>query len=55
MEKNLYVDGKRGWGRPKKRWENVMVNDIKKVEISEEDAGNRVKWKCKVTRVADPK
>jgi len=31
-----------------------MVNDMRKVGVSEEDAGDRVKWKCR-TRVADLK
>ena len=48
----MHVVDKRGRGRPKKRWEDVMASDMRKVGVSEEDAG--VKWKCR-TRVADPK
>ena len=33
---------------------DVMASDMRKVGVSEEDAGDRVKWKCR-TRVADPK
>ena len=54
LVREMHVVGKRGRGRPKKRWGDVMASDMRKVGVSEEDAGDRVKWKCR-TRVADPK
>ena len=50
----MHVVGKRVRGRPKKRWGDVIASDMRKVGVSEEDAGDIVNWKCR-TRVADPK
>lgn len=44
----------RGEEENQKRGVDVMASDMRKVGVSEEDAGDRVKWKCR-TRVADPK
>jgi len=40
--------------RKRKTEKEVIVNDMKMVGVSVEDAGDRVEWKSR-TRVADPK
>lgn len=50
----MYVDGIRERGRPKKRWVDVMTNDMRKAKVHEKDAQDRVRWKCRTT-VANPK
>lgn len=50
----IYVDGKRGKVRLKKRWVDVMASDMRKVEVSEKNVGGTVKWKW-WTRVTNPK
>ena len=54
LVREKHVVGKRGRGIPKKKWGDCMASDMRKVGVSEEDAGDSVKWKCR-TRVADPK
>ena len=43
LVREMHVVGKRGRGRLKKRWGDVMASDMRKVGVSEEDAGDRVK------------
>jgi len=52
--KEMWAKGKRGRKRPKKRWLDVTKSDIKRVAVSVDNMGNRVKWKLR-TRVADLK
>lgn len=54
VTRNMSVDGKRGRGRPKKRWCEVLKCDMRVAGVCEEDAKDRKKWKLR-TRVADPK
>lgn len=47
-------DGKRGRGRPKKRWFEVIECNMRMSGVCEKDAKNRGKWKLR-SRVDDPK
>jgi len=47
-------DGKRGRGRPKKRWFEVIEYNMRMSGVCEKDAKNRGKWKLR-SRVDDPK
>lgn len=52
---NIYVEGKIEKGRPKKRWGNVIENNMRWAGVScEKGARNRALWKLR-TMVADPK
>jgi len=46
------VDGKRGRGRPKKRWFEVIECDMRMTGVYKEDTKDRSKWKLR-TMVAD--
>jgi len=48
------VEGKRGRGRPKKRWLETLENDMRAVGVCRGDVIDQIKWRCR-TRVADPK
>jgi len=50
----LSVEGKRGRGRPKKKWLNGFECDMRTANVCVNDAVNQVKWRLR-TRVADPK
>jgi polyphosphate kinase 2 (PPK2 family) len=47
------VYGRRSRGRQKKRWEDVIQQDLKLLKLKKEDTGNRDKWSRRI-RVADP-
>jgi len=48
------VEGKKGRGKPKKKWLDTVENDMRAVGVCVEDVENRKKWRFK-TKVADPK
>ncbi|KAL4126178.1 hypothetical protein QTP88_010404 [Uroleucon formosanum] len=50
----MNVDGKRGRGRPQKRWLENMERDMRAVGVCIGDVKDRYKWRFR-TRVADPK
>jgi hypothetical protein len=50
----INVEGKRGRGRPKKRWLYKIKNDISAVCVCIGDVENRDEWNFN-TRVVDPK
>jgi len=39
------VDGKRGRGRPKKRWLDTIENDMRAVGVCVGDVENQDKWR----------
>jgi len=43
LVKEMFVEGKRERGGPKKRWLDVIENDVKRTGVSNEYAGDRVK------------
>jgi len=43
----MSVDGKRGRGRLKKRWFEVIDCDMRMTGVCEEDAKDRSKWKLR--------
>ena len=47
------VVGQRSRGRPRKRWFDTVQRDLKMLRLTDEDAGNRTRWKKRI-RVADP-
>ena len=49
----MEVPGKRGRGRPKRRWLDSIRNDLWERELSGEDAQDRAKWR-RLTRHIDP-
>ena len=51
MEMN--VEGKRGRGRPKKRWIDGVESDMRIAGVRVRDVADRALWRC-MTRVADP-
>ncbi len=51
---NVQIDGKRPRGRPARRWQDCVREDLSKLGIGMEDAHDRENWK-KLTTVADPK
>ena len=50
---DLNVPGKRSRGRPKRRWREVLQQDMRENDIEPEEAQNRGEWRRK-TRKADP-
>ena len=42
---DLKVNGIRGKGRPKIKWKDMVKKGSSKVDLKEEDAQNRKKWK----------
>ena len=49
----IEIPGKRTRGRPRRRWNDNIKEDMKKVDVSEEEAEDRVRWRT-VTRCCDP-
>ena len=45
----IEIPGKRTRGRPRRQWNDNIKEDIKKPDVSEEEAEDRVKWRT-VTR-----
>lgn len=54
LVKDTYVNEENGKGRPRKIWGDLMASDMRILGVSEEDAGDRIKWECR-TKVADIK
>uniref|UniRef100_A0A914WJM6 Uncharacterized protein n=1 Tax=Plectus sambesii TaxID=2011161 RepID=A0A914WJM6_9BILA len=50
---HLSPPGRRPRGRPKKRWMDRMKEDMRALQLTPEDAQDRVKWK-KACQTADP-
>ena len=44
----MELPGKRKWGRPKRRFNHVVKEDIAEAEGTEEDAEDRTKWRWKI-------
>jgi hypothetical protein len=53
MKKQYYFEGKRRRGRPKKRWLDMIENDMRAISVCIGDKENRDEWSFR-TRVADP-
>jgi hypothetical protein len=51
---NMNVEGKRGRGRTKKRWLDMIENDMNVISVYVGDVENQDEWSFR-TRVADPK
>ena len=49
----MELPGKRKRGRPKRRFMNVVKEDMAEVEVTEEDAEDRRNWRWKI-RCGDP-
>ncbi|XP_046976347.1 uncharacterized protein LOC124542443 [Vanessa cardui] len=49
----LSIPGRRSRGRPKTRWKDVVLKDMKMCQLSDDDVKDRAKWRAK-TRKADP-
>ena len=47
------LPGKRRPGRLKRRWLDNIRNDLSERELSEEEAQDRVKWRCLIRNI-DP-
>ena len=47
------IPGKRTRGRPRRRWNDNIKEDMKKANVSEEEAKDRLKWRM-ATRCCDP-
>ena len=51
---DMNVVGKRGRGRPKKRWLDGIESDMRIAGVTVRDVADRALWRCR-TRVADPR
>ncbi|XP_059047380.1 uncharacterized protein LOC131842831 [Achroia grisella] len=49
----LSIPGRRGRGRPRKGWDDVVARDMIECEVSEDDVRDRIKWRTKIGK-ADP-
>ena len=49
----MELPGKRKRGRPKRRFMDVVKEDMAEVEVKEEDADDRSNWRLKI-RCGDP-
>ena len=49
----IEIPGKRTRGKPRRRWNDNIKEDMKKAGVSEEEAEDRVRWRT-VTRCCDP-
>ena len=50
---NMMVPGKRSRGRPKARWIDRIMKDMRDLKIKEDDTQNRKFWRSRI-RAADP-
>ena len=39
------INGRRSQGREKNRWEDMMQQDMKLLQLKKEDTGDRKKWR----------
>ena len=44
----MELPGKRKWGRPKRRFMDVVKEDMAEVEVTEEDTVYRNNWRRKI-------
>ena len=54
---NLDVRGKRGKGRPRKSWDDVIMDDLNSCNLNKESALDRVTWRSIVksaTKTSNP-
>ena len=49
----MELPGKRKWGRPKRRFMDVVKEDMAEAEVTEEDSEDRRNWRWKI-RCGDP-
>ena len=49
----IEVPGKRTRGRPRRRWNDNIKEDMRKAGVREEEMEDQVKWRM-VTRCCDP-
>ncbi|KAL1450107.1 hypothetical protein WDU94_002559 [Cyamophila willieti] len=49
----MVVRGRKGRGRPKKRWKNIIFRDLHEKNLSGIEVHNRAAWK-RLTKNADP-
>ena len=49
----MELPGKKKWGRPKRRFMDVVKEDMAEVEVTEEDTEDRNIWRWKI-RCGDP-
>ena len=49
----MELPGKRKWGRPKRRFMDVVKEDMAEVEVTEEDTEDRNNWRW-IIRCGDP-
>ena len=50
----LEVEGQRPRGRPRRRWTDTIREDLRRHNLTGEDAADRNKWRARI-RAADPK
>jgi len=51
---NMEPTGRRGRGRLKQRWKDIINADMRAVGVKEEDAEDRDTWKALVSAAATP-
>ena len=49
----MELPGKRKRGRPKRRFMDIVKEDMAEIEVTEEDTGDRNHWRWKI-RCRDP-
>ena len=46
---SMEVEGRRGRGRPKRTWMEVVQSDLRRLKIKREDAENRSLWRLLIS------